>query len=580
MKQLNKTSRSYTSIFLENIFTVFNGLLAVCFCLVILAGSPQDALFVIVVFINMLIGIVVEVKAKWDLDKLSILIANKVKILKKEKFQNLSESNFQKILQDKTNSQIEEDIEEAEIDQVRAGDVVYISSGDQIVIDGKVLKSNGLEVDQSILTGESDTVKKQTNDEVLSGSVAVSGSAICLVRAVGADSYIEKIAVEAKKYKLIKSDLVDGVNKILKYISFGILPIALLLLYSQAREYGSINDIFINGQWKEAVVQATAGIVGMIPEGLVLLTSFNFALAVIILARQKVIIQQLPAVEGLARVDTLCLDKTGTITDGTIVAENIEILDKLDENSIKILSAIIEFTTKNNTSLAIEDYINKTFLLKDRKKHLDINESDIIEFSSKRKYSGLIVNNDRGFDGKWLLGAPEIVINPKFKKDNLFGNISDNLAKGKRVLALAKNGQPKLLIICSENIRSDAAKTIAYFYKQGINPIIISGDSSESVSQIAKGVNFKNIAEYNSQNLPNNMEEVREIVKKYNVFGRVLPDQKKILVQALQSAGKTVAMTGDGVNDVLALKQSDLSVVMANAAPAAKSIAHIVLTDS
>ncbi|MDR3116642.1 MAG: HAD-IC family P-type ATPase, partial [Bifidobacteriaceae bacterium] len=356
MKQLNKTSRSYTSILLENTFTVFNGLLAVCFCLVILAGSPQDALFVIVVFINMLIGIVVEVKAKRDLDKLSILIANKVKILKKAKFQNLSESNFQKILEDKTNSQIEQDIEEAEIDQVRAGDAVYISSGDQIVIDGKVLKSNGLEVDQSILTGESDTVKKRTNDEVLSVSVAVSGSAICLVRAVGADSYIEKIAIEAKKYKLIKSDLVDGVNKILKYISFGILPIALLLLYSQAREYGSINDIFINGQWKEAVVQATAGIVGMIPEGLVLLTSFNFALAVIILARQKVIIQQLPAVEGLARVDTLCLDKTGTITDGTIVAENIEILDKLDENSIKILSAIIEFTTKNNTSLAIEDY--------------------------------------------------------------------------------------------------------------------------------------------------------------------------------------------------------------------------------
>jgi cation-transporting ATPase E len=538
-----------------------------------LASSPQDSLFAIVVFINMIIGITVEVKAKKALDKLSILVVSKVRVLKSN-IENFESFDFGKI---------DNFLEKRDLEDVLVGDAIYLLSGDQIPADGKLIFSKGLEVDESMLTGESDTVKKQKNDSVLSGSIVIAGSAICRVEAVGDNSYAQKITKVAKTYKPIKSDLVDGVNQILKYISFGILPVAMLLLFSQARELGSFTEIFYNGEWKVAIVQATAGIVGMIPEGLVLLTSFNFALAAIILARKKVIIQEPPAVEALARVDTLCLDKTGTLTDGSIVVDNIINFEVDDSKTVEMLSKIVKSTTKNATSSAIEKYLVKNYSKVFEAAEI-VEENNVIEFSSIRKYSGI-----KDKKNQYLLGAPEYVLDKKV-------DLEKYLESGKRVLALScnkdlscnkKSGDKKLLalIICSENIRSDARKTLDYFYSQGVNPIIISGDNPKSVQAISDMAGLKNAKCFDAGNLPDSDSEnaklqLQKIVSEYNVFGRVLPEQKKALVQALQANGGVIAMTGDGVNDVLALKESDLSIVMGNGAPAAKSISHIVLADS
>jgi cation-transporting ATPase E len=549
------------------VFTLFNGLLAICFCLVMLAGSPGDSLFAIVIFINMIIGVTVEIKAKKALDKLSILVVSKVKVLK-ENIDDYDEYDFAKI---------DNLIENRDLESVLVGDVIYLLAGDQIPVDGQLLFSRGLEADESMLTGESDTVKKNSGDKVLSGSIVIAGSAICKAEAVGANSYAQKITQVAKTYKPIKSDLVDGINKILKYISFGILPVAALLLFSQARELGSFGEIFNNGEWKIAIVQATAGIVGMIPEGLVLLTSFNFALAAIILAKKRVIIQEPPAVEALARIDSLCLDKTGTLTDGTIAVDNIITFSKSINDTFKVLSKIIKSITKNATSLALEKYLLE--------KHSEIfnlaaseKSENVIQFSSIRKYSGIKDNSDT-----YLLGAPEFIIDENSESN--MPDLSEFLDAGKRVLALSCNKKLEALIICSENIRSDARETLEYFYSEGVNPIIISGDNPKSVQAVSERAGLRDAKCFDAVNLPSDdakaeKEQIQKIVSEYNVFGRVLPEQKKALIRALQANGSTVAMTGDGVNDVLALKESDLSIVMGNGASAAKSISHIVLGDS
>ncbi|MDR3128549.1 MAG: HAD-IC family P-type ATPase, partial [Bifidobacteriaceae bacterium] len=524
-------------------------------------GSPQDALFAVVIFINVIIGVSVEIKAKKALDKLSILVVSKVRVLRN------------KTIIEKKSDFSNKDLCQIDIDNVKVGDIVYLSSGDQVPVDALILKVQGLEVDESMLTGESDSVKKQIGDSVLSGSIVIAGSAWIKTIAVGQDSYVQKITTVAKVYKPIRSDLVNGINKILKYISFGILPIAVLLFYSQVREYGSLMTVLANGQWRTAIIQATAGIVGMIPEGLVLLTSFNFALAAIILSKKQVIIQEPPAVEALARVDTLCLDKTGTLTDGKTIVENIEFSNKgIDKNqSLLALSKIIKSTTKNNTALAIESFLKKKCKAIFNQAKL-INSENLVEFSSQRKYSGAKIDNKL-----WLLGAPEFV---GLKNGLQKSSYDKYLNQGKRLLVLTQNNQIYLTIICSENVRKGAQKTIEYFYLQGVNPIIISGDNPQAVAAIARSVGMKNIVEYNAQNLPSNISDLQKIVVKYNIFGRVLPEQKKILIRAFQRNGQVVAMTGDGVNDVLALKESDLSIVMSNGASAAKSISHIVLANS
>ena len=616
----NSSSRSIVAILRANVFTIFNAILASAVVVVLVVGSWQDAVFGFVLLLNTLTGTIAELRAKRALDNLAVLAAPAAHVIR------------------------DGEAKDIEVSQVVLGELLELRSGDQVPADGQVLSSNGCEIDESILTGESVAVRKHENDQVLSGTTVIGGSARIRVTAVGEHSYANRLAMEARKYSVVTSELQEGTNRVLTWISWVIVPMTLLLLWSQLRVAGGISGSLDSGQWKAAVVLAVAGVVGMVPQGLVLLTSVNFAAAAMTLARRKVLVQELPAVEVLARVDMLCLDKTGTLTSGAVELDHIEsclgsacadgdggslaagkvsadvaaggsagtgsgavVPASADDAARAALAYLVGGSEANATGSAIAAGL--TGLEPAQARYA-------IAFNSARKWSAVQTQA-----GAYVLGAPEIVLagstgSGSTEADNADSDgtglgSTDNAAlervkalagTGKRVLVLAHSNQaldqsenptlPKdltaaLLVVLAEQVRPDAAQTLDYFKRQGVAVRVISGDNPVTVAAIAAHLGLRNPdggepVGVDARTLPaiEDTQALADVLEKHTVFGRVTPEQKRAFVNALKSRGHTVAMTGDGVNDALALKDADLGIAMGNAAPATKAVSRLVLLNS
>jgi cation-transporting ATPase E len=538
-----RTSRSLTEILRANIFTRFNFILGTLLVAILAVGQLQDALFGIVLVSNSLIGIVQEVRAKRTLDQLAVLSAPRARVVR------------------------DSSVRDVAVEEIVLDDIVDVRTGDQLVADGVVRTSTGMQVDESLLTGESEPVDKAPGSQVLSGSFVVSGSGRYQASAVGADAYARKLASEARRFKLTHSELVAGINQMLRYVIWAIVPIAALLLFSQLRG---------GATWRDTVAGTVAGLVGMVPQGLVLLTSVAFGVAAVTLARRQVLVQQLPAVEGLARVDVVCFDKTGTLTDGTITFDRIERLDEAAPVEAA-LGALADDENRNATLAAIAE----AFPVAD-----GWVRSGSVPFSSARKWSAA----NFGANGTWVLGAPEMVLDGDRVAE--LGQAGELAATGQRVLVLGRSDAPLggeslpagvhavAFVVFAEQVRPDAAETIAYFARQGVALKVISGDSPRTVGAVAARVGVPHAeTPVDAREMPTDADSIGAMLEERSVFGRVTPRQKQAMVTALQARGHTVAMTGDGVNDALALKLADIGIAMGSGAPATKAVAALVLLD-
>lgn len=586
------SSRSVGQIVRANVFTLFNGIILTAMVLVLLTGQWRDAVFGFVIIINTGIGIFTELRAKHTLDKLSILVASTYLVRRDGR-----------------------DVEIAH-DGIVRDDLLWIRSGEQVPADMEIIESWGLELDESMLTGESRTVRKNPGDVAYSGATAVSGMALGRVTAVGAHSYAATLTAQAKVYKRTRSDLSKGIDTILKFMTFLVVPLCVLLVWTQIRTVGGWGEAMATGAWRQAVVSAVAGVVGMIPEGLVLLTSLNFAVAAMRLARVNTLVQELESVETLARVDSLNLDKTGTITDGGIALQQVVPVDGTDGRAAsQALYDLADERQPNGTGLAVlvglreRGYAAGDVLAR-------------VPFSSARKWSA-VVSRQNGRPAVWYMGAPEVLLGAlDGDHAGLLEQVNGYANEGDRVLlvvradmsavgvdahgveaggpaemndwgsicqsfvenpGLPSEAVPCALVRCSERIRPDAERTLAWFREQGVRCRVVSGDNPRTVAAIAAKVHLTGDAEpryMDARELPSDVDELAEALEGVDVLGRVLPDQKKAIVQALHRRGHVVAMTGDGVNDTLAIKEADLGVAMGNAAPATKAVAEVVLVDS
>lgn len=483
-------------------------------------------------------------------------------------------------------------------------DLLWIRAGEQVPADGQIIQTWGLELDESMLTGESRTVRHKVGEQVYSGATAVSGMALVKVNAVGSHSYAATLTAQAKVYKKTVSDLNKGINTILKFMTFLVVPLCILLILSQIHTVGGWGTALSTGEWRQAVVSAVAGVVGMIPEGLVLLTSLNFAVAAMRLARHNTLVQELESVETLARVDALNLDKTGTITDGGIAFNRLVMLDSAN-------SAAEQASTQALYDCCNEEQPNGTGQavlagLKAQGYGAGAVESRV-PFSSARKWSAVRKSGET-----WYMGAPEVIISAlEGDYSSVLQQVNEYANDGNRVLLVARStaplsprsglrdaveganvsddpqldvqAEPVALVLCSEKIREDAERTLAWFREQGVRCRVISGDNPVTVGAIARRVKLTGDHEpvaMDARELPEDVNELARVLENVDVLGRVLPDQKKAIVQALHTQNHVVAMTGDGVNDALAIKEADLGIAMGNAAPATKAVAQVVLVDS
>ena len=597
----NPNTRTYKQIILENTLTFFNFLNIALLVLVLFVRSYKNSMFMGIILINTVIGIIQEIRAKKTIDKLAILTESKTVVLREGKKWSIS---TEKLVLD---------------------DLIFLKTGDQVPADVKVLEGT-VEVNESLLTGESDNLSKSQGDELFSGSFVTSGEACCQVIHVGKDNYASQITSEAKEFKRHNSELRNSLNAILKVISIIIVPLGAMLFYKQ---YMIVGDTL-----KDSVVNMVAAVLGMIPEGLVLLTSVALTLGSMVLATKKTLVQELYCIETLARVDTLCLDKTGTITEGTMKVEDVQLYDtaqttvvqhtaKFDPETgepVQNVSALkpevtvsaekengqIQETVNSETVSQEErqklqeiDHImgNMMSVLHDqnatadalRKRFPSRNDLKLIHaipFSSDRKYSGAVFEGR----GTYLMGAAQFLF-PEGNEE-LLEHCNSYAQEGYRILVLAHSEQetkgterptglePLGLFLITDVIREEAPDTLAFFDSQGVDLKVISGDDPVTVSAIAKKAGLKNADHYIDATTIKTSEEMQRAVAECSVFGRVTPQQKKQMVQALQSQKHTVAMTGDGVNDVLALKEADCSIAMAAGSDAAKNIANVVLLDS
>ncbi|MGN0511299.1 MAG: cation-translocating P-type ATPase [Lachnospiraceae bacterium] len=543
----NPNTRTVKQIILENTLTFFNFINVVLLVLVLVAGSYKNAMFVTVIVINTVIGVIQELRAKKILDSLAILTASKARVIRDSQQMSIP------------------------TDELVLGDLIFLKAGDQIPADAVVLKGT-LEVNESLLTGESDTLVKKEEAQLFSGSVVTSGQAYCQVVHVGKDNYAAKITREAKEFKRHNSELRNALNKILKVISIIIVPLGIALFVKQ---YFLVHDTF-----RDSVVSTVAGMLGMIPEGLILLTSVALTLGSIRLAQRKTLVQELYCIETLARVDVLCLDKTGTITEGTMCVERVDDLGALEDglSTEKAMGNLMAVLQDDNATF---DAMKKHFKAD---KSFQLNHA--IPFSSDRKYSGAVFEEQ----GTFLVGAVQFLF-PQGQEE-LKERCSRAASEGLRVLVLAHSAAmsqenelpqdlvPCALILITDVIRQEAPDTLAYFENQGVDLKVISGDDPVTVAAIARRAGLKHADQYVDATTLETMEQIEKAVAMYSVFGRVTPQQKRMMVQALKKQGHTVAMTGDGVNDVLALKESDCSVAMASGSDAAKNIANVVLLES
>ena len=547
-RTVDPTSRTIGQIVRANVLTPFNALLGALLVVILAVREYRDALFGIVLVLNSLIGIVQELRAKRSLDRLAVLNAPR--------------------------STVRRDGIEIELasEDLVADDVVLLGLGDQIVVDGEVLEAAGLEVDESLLTGEAEPVDKDLGSPVMSGSFVVAGSGSIRATGVGAEAYASRLASEARRFSLVRSELRTGIDRIIKLVSWLMIPTAVLLVSAQLET----NDGVV------AAVQASvAGLVAMVPEGLVLLTSIAFAVGATRLASRKVLTQELAAIEGLARVDVVCLDKTGTLTEGSLTLGAVEVVGTTDDGSARdVLGALGAADDHPNPSLAA---------IAAGLRSPGWSTTTTVPFSSARKWSAAAFDGH----GAWYLGAPDILLDRSeagSAAEDARRRVDELSERGRRVLLLAAtagalDGEelpaglcPSALVVLDEQVREAAPDTISYFGRQGVAVKVISGDSPVTVGAVAGRVGVPGADDpVDARTLPEDLDELAEVLETHAVFGRVTPQQKRSMVHALQLRGHTVAMTGDGVNDTLALKDADIGVAMGSGSAAARAVARFVL---
>ena len=544
-----RTSRSVGEIVRANTFTVFNAVLVGLFAVVLLTGRWQNGLFVIVVVVNAGIGIVQEVRAKRTLDRLAVLNAPRARVVR-----------------DGTPVDID-------VAGVVEDDLVEVGVGDQIVADGFVSSADGLEIDEALLTGESEPVAKHAGDAVRSGSIVVGGAGRFQATAVGENTYATTLAIEARRFALTFSEIVSDTNRILRWIAAGIAIVGPVVLWSQFRTTE-------NSGWRDAATGTVAALVGMVPEGLVLLTSLAFMVATLALARKQTLVQELPAVEALARVDVVCLDKTGTLTHGDLVLQEVRICTAAEPTDVHDALALF-----GGPSSSVSRELDRRFPLDD-----EMQVVDSVPFSSARKWAAAQLPSGTTF----VFGAPEFLVP---LADHPVRLDADALAaSGRRVVMLATTTesvtadsdlprlQPIALTLFGEHVREDAAATLDFFTRQGVQLKILSGDNPRTVGAVAAKLGVAGIVDaddaIDARTLPDDPHELAGVLEQHSVFGRVSPAQKRAIVGALQQRGHVVAMTGDGVNDALALKDADIGVAMASGAAATRAVAQLVLLDN
>lgn len=514
-------SKSYREIIQQHVFTLFNGINVILAIFVFFTGSYRNMLFMITVILNMLIGLFQEIRSKHMLDKLSLLNQSKIHILK-------------------DNQEVE-----VYIQDVEEKDILVLHAGDEICCDGHILSGN-IECNESMLTGESDAIYKKENDTLLSGSFVVSGKCYMMADKVGQDTYSYSILKHAKRFKRYPSQLRDSIDTIIKWCTYILIPLGCTLFIKQ----------LIKTNYTTATLNTVAAVVGMIPEGLVFLTSVALAISSFKLAKQDVLVQELYCIETLARTDTLCLDKTGTLTQGKLSVCHVEALEKVDGIIGDMMQALPD---DNATAVALRTYFNK-------QNHNKV--ISFVPFSSQRKYSSVTFE-----DGEYKLGAYSYIA--KNKSIRVEKQIEEYTKQAMRVVVLMKNDFVLAYICLRDELRPDAKDTLNFFKKQGVDIKLISGDDPKTVQALAKKAGFE------SESIDMScVQDVESVVDSYSIFGRVTPEQKKELVLALKKRNKTVAMTGDGVNDVMALKEADCSIAMGSGSQACKNVASLVLLEN
>ena len=556
----DRKSRSLASIVRENVLTLFNAIIVGASIIVLLFGDLRDGIFGGVMVINAVIGIVSELRAKRTLDSLAIVDAPQASVLR-----------------DGTLSVIP-------ARDVVLDDVIELTLGDQVSVDGTVLASAGLEIDESLLTGESRPVKKKDGDQLLAGTSVVAGSGCMVATAVGERVYAQGLSEQARAFTRTVSEIQVSINRVLQVVSVMLLPVVAMTFYSQNRIAGGSG-----GDWREALVLSVASVIGMIPQGLVLLTSMNFAIGSATLARRGVLVQELPAVEVLARVDCLCLDKTGTLTTGGIRVREVDVVSGDTEAVLRALASAASDRT-NATAEAIWAHVGE-----DARSGASERIEWSVPFSSARKWSAWGTGRE-----SWILGAPEFVIDEAVATNAvLLERVRAIAAQGSRVVALVRADEAVVddelparravaaLVVLEEDLREDAAETLDYFRSQGVHVRVISGDNPTTVGALAAQAGLtapdgSPARLMDARDLPEDLtsEAFNDAIESHDVFGRVTPEQKRAMVGALQARDHCVAMTGDGVNDALALKDADLGIAMGNGTQATKAVAQIVLVDS
>ncbi|MES9590906.1 HAD-IC family P-type ATPase [Streptomyces sp. NPDC093108] len=546
-----RSSRSLREIVRANVFTRFNLIIGVLWLIMLFVAPIQDGLFGFVIIANTGIGIIQEWRAKKTLDSLAVIGEAKPTVRRDGVSAEISTS------------------------EIVLGDLVELGPGDKAVVDGTVAEADSLEIDESLLTGEADPVLKHPGDPVMSGSFVVAGGGAFTATKVGREAYAAQLAEEASRFTLVQSELRTGISTILKYVTWMMVPTAIGLIVSQL--------VVKNNDFKESVARTVGGIVPMIPEGLVLLTSVAFAIGVVRLGRKQCLVQELPAIEGLARVDVVCLDKTGTLTEGGMDVTEVRTLNGADGAYVRaVLGALGSSDPRPNASLQaiVDAYPDDGQWLCTR----------TLPFSSARKYSGAAFDEGGGRESSWLLGAPDVLLP---EQDPALAEIEQLNEKGLRVLLLARaegpldgpdiaaGAVPSALVVLEQRLRPDAAETLAYFADQRVATKVISGDNAVSVGAVAGKLGLPG-AEHtlDARRLPTDPDDMATAMEENAVFGRVTPQQKRDMVAALQSRGHTVAMTGDGVNDVLALKDADIGVSMGSGSEATRAVAQIVLLNN
>ncbi|MFJ9029142.1 HAD-IC family P-type ATPase [Streptomyces sp. NPDC102274] len=547
-----RSSRSVSEIIRANVFTRFNAIIGVLWVIMFFVAPIQDTLFGFVIIANTGIGIIQEWRAKRTLDGLAVIGEAKPTVRRDGVAAEISTS------------------------EIVLGDLIELGPGDKVVVDGEMVEADSIEVDESLLTGEADPVLKRPGDQVMSGSFVVVGGGAFRATKVGRDAYAAQLAEEASRFTLVDSELRNGISTILKYVTWMMIPTALGLIVSQL--------VVKQTDVKSSIARTVGGIVPMIPEGLVLLTSVAFAIGVIRLGRKQCLVQELPAIEGLARVDVVCLDKTGTLTEGGMDVRELRPLNGADVTYVRqVLGAIGQSDPRPNASLqAIID------AYRDESGRWPVTKA--LPFSSARKYSGAAFGELDGEPSRWLLGAPDVLL---ASDDPALAEIDHLNQQGLRVLLLARidrdldapdaasGTRATALVVLEQRLRPDAADTLAYFAEQDVAAKVISGDNAVSVGAVAGKLGLPG-AEHtvDARHLPADRTEMAEALDSGAVFGRVTPQQKRDMVGALQSRGHTVAMTGDGVNDVLALKDADIGVSMGSGSEATRAVAQIVLLNN